>query len=115
MNYIRLSDPSEAMSHVEWLPTGESGNGIIRFSSQMEVTGEELAATEPVALCRFYCYYAISQLNERSLREAYQTLRELYSWQVQEAGISVHEPERRKLGGVKVRQIEKSTPQFRED
>ena len=60
-------------------------------------------------------FNAISRLNEPSLREACQTLAEIYAWQVQEANVVVPDVAPRRFGGSKIRHIEKTSSPFREE
>lgn len=57
--------------------------GSAQFRTTVDLTGDSRAQIPPVAAYRFICLYALGHLNEPSLREACQSLWDIYSWQIE--------------------------------
>ncbi len=115
MTYIEPSGQRLPTNKIEWVTTDGSGNGLARFFSKLEITGDDFTEVAPIALCRLYCLYIITRLNEKSLHDAYESLVDLYSWQFQQTNVTVHNIERHSIGKSRVKHIEKAPFAFREE
>ena len=98
----------------ELTATDHCAGGLIQFNTRMTMTGDDLSAIAPTALCRLVCYYVIGQLNEKSLMDACQSLVEIYAWQNRPPSTPSERPTKN-LGPAAVRKVERSPFVFRED
>jgi hypothetical protein len=79
------------------------------------MTGDDVSALAPTALCRLYCYYIIGQLSEASITEACQSLAEIYSWQTNKPAARSEAPQPQSLGYPAVKDVERVPFVYRED
>lgn len=66
----------------EWMSVDEAQDGRVQFLTTMDVTGQLTPELYQTALCRMVCFYIVGRLTGEALTEAYQSLADVYSWQV---------------------------------
>jgi hypothetical protein len=88
-----VSDPyfTSAWSHwtgrpvtLELLTVDDGPLGKAQFRTTVEITGDTAAQLSPSAVYRIVCLYVLGHLKEEPLREACQTLYELYEAQLEQ-------------------------------
>lgn len=98
--------PSSRTLH--WLHTNEGANGRVRFLATVQYTGDELPEATDPTMCRVVCFQIISRLREPALRQAFESLADIYRWQIdQTAAIAAGIPELPSLRVANVRDIER--------
>jgi hypothetical protein len=108
------SNPNLQVHKFEWSSLDE-GQDFARFTTTVEVTGDDYTEVAPVVLRRLLCFYVISQMTEKSLGEAFDSLSEIYRWQIQQASVPKHSVDVRNVGQSKIRAIERTPFTVRED
>jgi hypothetical protein len=78
------------------------------------MTGDDISAIAPTALCRIICHYVIGHLTDASLMDACQSLTEIYAWQNRVPSVP-HERPSKQLGPATVRKVERTPFAFREE
>jgi hypothetical protein len=109
-----LNFPTMPVNTVELTATDHCAGGLIHFNTRITMTGDDLSAIAPAALCRLICYYVIGQLNDRSLMDACQSLVEIYAWQNRTPSTAADRPTKR-LGPAAVKKMERVPFAFREE
>ncbi len=83
---------------VQWQLSNATADGKIRFHTTLDITGQVPAEVRFNAFCKLVCIYLVSHLNQESLIEACESLRDIYTWQSEKAEIIVHERQPEYLG-----------------
>jgi hypothetical protein len=61
-----------------------SGTGTAHFKTSVDVTGELSPQAAALAMHRLICIYALSRMNPDSLKQACQSLVDIYVWQTEQ-------------------------------
>jgi hypothetical protein len=88
---------------VQWNISDNSADANIRFSMTVDVNGQIPDVVEKTLLCKMICMIIISNLHDSHLVDAYESLVDIYKWQLEAKNVLDEEP--------RLRHLNTSTPQ----
>jgi hypothetical protein len=109
----RTSAPETAT--FAWDAIDESGATRIKFLTAAERTGDSFADLSENAMRRLICLFIVSHLSSKHLSEAYESLVDLYSWQLKGPLITPVQPVEQTVPSPAQVQVERVPFAFREE
>jgi len=113
-----LSAPtSGAAANTLWLHASDgTGDGSVSFCTTAVLTGADWKAVQPAAMYRLVCLGLLWRLDEKSLRDAYDSLIDAYTTQNERVQAVEHpRPEARWVAAQGVDRVERTPFQFHDE
>jgi hypothetical protein len=92
---------------LQWSIADVGTNGKVRFLTTVETTGQTPTDLPLTALYRMACFFVLAHLDEKSLSDAWQSLADIYAWQVDRNALQVQIPEQQRLISKGMREAER--------
>lgn len=78
-----VAEPPGGGLHWSW---GDStADGQVAFNASVDLAGRFLSEANKVAFCRAACIFFAAKLDDAAIVEAYESLHDLYRWQIAKA------------------------------
>lgn len=90
-----------------WSSDDQSPDGAAQFNTRVAIAPSLTAEHAESAFMRAFSMYLLSKLDDNSLKEAFESLSEIYRWQIESADIVVNEPTVHYLGAFKPRLVKR--------
>jgi hypothetical protein len=79
--------PRASDDTLHWFWGDSSANGQLVYTASVDVAGDAIPDQDGVAFYRAACLFLVSKLDDAKISEAYESLRDLYQWQLDQANI----------------------------
>lgn len=68
---------------LHWTWGDSTADGQVAFNASVDLAGRILSEANKVAFCRAACIFFAAKLNDTAILEAYESLHDLYRWQIE--------------------------------
>ncbi len=92
---------------LSWVWADQTDDGRATFSSYVDISSTLSSQYLGGALLRAFSMFLVSKLNEESLKDAVESLTEIYQWQLDAENVRLVEPKVHHLGTYKPKLVER--------